>query len=141
MRSNPNGATVWELSGVLGCCGGWDAGFAAAAVLGPVAGEAGGVYGADALHTGAQRGGRQRGGGGGGGGCSTVLSLRGERKSFTCVRGCGEFEGGTVREGGDVGEGGEGRARVAGGVRGWDGGLGGVGGGRGGGKGKRVSSI
>lgn len=59
MRSNPNGATVWELSGVLGCCGGWDAGFAAAAVLGPVAGEAGGVYGADALHTGA-------GGGGGG---------------------------------------------------------------------------
>lgn len=110
-RSNPNGATVRELSGVLGCCGGWDAGFAAAAILGPVAGEAGGVYGTDALHTRAQRGGRQRGGGGGGegrGGCSAVLSLRGKRESFTCVRGLGEFEGGTVREGGDVGGGGEG---------------------------------
>lgn len=57
-----------ELSSVLSCCGGRDAGFAVAAVEGPVAGEAGGVYGADALSTLAQRGGRQRGGGGGGGG-------------------------------------------------------------------------
>lgn len=54
------------LSGVLCCCGCWDAGFAAAAVVGPVAGEAGRVYGADALSTWAQRSGRQRGGGGGG---------------------------------------------------------------------------
>lgn len=56
------------LSSVLSCCGCWDGGFAAAAVVGPVAGEAGGVYGADALSTWAQRCGRQRGGGRGGGG-------------------------------------------------------------------------
>lgn len=55
------------LSSVLSCCGCWDARFAAAAVVGPVAGEAWGVYGADALPTLAQRCGRQRGGGGGGG--------------------------------------------------------------------------
>lgn len=55
------------LSGVLSCCGCRDAGLAAA-VVGSVAGEAGGVYGADALSAWAQRCGRQRGGGGGGGG-------------------------------------------------------------------------
>lgn len=59
---------IMELGSVLSCCGCWDAGFAAAAVVGPVAVEAGGVYGADALSTWAQRCGRQRGGGGGGGG-------------------------------------------------------------------------
>lgn len=59
---------IMGLGSVLSCCGCWDAGFAAAAVVGPVAGEAGGVYGADALSTWAQRCGRQRGGGGGGGG-------------------------------------------------------------------------
>lgn len=58
---------IMGLGSVLSCCGCWDAGFAAAAVVGPVAGEAGGVYGADALSTLAQRCGRQRGGGGGGG--------------------------------------------------------------------------
>lgn len=42
---------VTGLSGVLGCGGCRDAGFAAAAVVGSVAGEAGGVYGADALST------------------------------------------------------------------------------------------
>lgn len=55
------------LGTVLGCCCCWDAGFATAAVVGPVAREAWGVYGADALPTLAQRCGRQRGGGGGGG--------------------------------------------------------------------------
>lgn len=55
------------LSSVLSCCDCWNTGFATAAVVGPVAGEAGGVYGADALSTWAQRCGRQRGGGGGGG--------------------------------------------------------------------------
>lgn len=54
---------IMGLSSVLSCCGCWDGGFAAAAVVGPVAGEAGGVYGADALSTWAQRCGRQRGGG------------------------------------------------------------------------------
>lgn len=58
---------IMGLSRVLSCCDCWDAGFAAVAVVGPVAGEAGGVYGADALSTLAQRCGRQRGGGGGGG--------------------------------------------------------------------------
>lgn len=56
-------SAVMGLSRVLSCC--WEAGFAAAAVVGPVAVEAWGVYGADALSTWAQRCGRQRGGGGG----------------------------------------------------------------------------
>lgn len=59
---------VLGLGGVLSCCGCWDAGFAAASVVGPVAGEAGGVYSADALSARTQRCGRQRGGGRGGGG-------------------------------------------------------------------------
>lgn len=59
-----NRGAINRLGTVLSGC--WDAGFAAAAVVGPVAGEAGGVYGADALSTLAQRCGRQRGGGGGG---------------------------------------------------------------------------
>lgn len=43
-----------RLSCVLSGCGCWDAGFAVVAVVGPVVGEAGGVYGADALPTWAQ---------------------------------------------------------------------------------------
>lgn len=60
-------AIMW-LSCVLSCCSCWDGGFAAAAVVRSVAGEAGGVYGADALSTWPQWCGRQRGGGEGGGG-------------------------------------------------------------------------
>lgn len=56
-------STLAGLGSVLSC--GWDAGFPAAAVVGPVAVEARCVYGADALPARAQGGGRQRGGGGG----------------------------------------------------------------------------
>lgn len=59
---------VLRLSRVLSRRDRRDAGFAAAAVVRPVAGEAGGVYGADAPPTLAQGCGRQRGGRGGGGG-------------------------------------------------------------------------
>lgn len=67
LLSGKNRGAIMRLSCVLSCCGCWDAGFAAAAVVGPVAGEAWCVYGADALPAWAQRCGRQRGGGGGGG--------------------------------------------------------------------------
>lgn len=85
-----------------------------------VAGEAGGVYGADALRTLTQHSrGQGRLGTGGGrrrGRRPTVLCLHGNREAFSAVSGRGIFKR-TVREGGDM------RGGGGAGSRGRDGGF------------------